>query len=529
MPPQVAVPPDEADLLNHPAMRLLREQMEAERVNYRAEAARLRQTRTNLNRQAASGKPDHDGKDLWKSTNNRLRKRGLYDLYKQSVILGSIVDIIAKRFVSGTWSIAPLKDVAGIADVNWTGDPGDQLLLAEFFSHCNEAEDLKQMLYGWVIDLCIYGETYIETTFQAGVPYELYSCATAFMDYIDDGYGRVIAYTFADPTDALAKPKLIDPETITRIWVPDRERPLQPFSLIEGMVNALYSDQMMVRTQHKTFENMGSAAQVVYEMGEDSSEESADRFVTKLEEQYSGVQNAGRERVLYSGTKAYALNLKGIDADFLQGRKEARYEALGRAGVTPAMIGLIETGNIGGGTGDAQERSFVQNVLHFYKHFICEKGNYGIINRQWYITGWALNVTFADVIGDPDASSVETLDEKRAKQGLPPSEGENGKYTILEIKSKATGSEPELGPDGLPLDDGTNPADKGKGKNPQGGKTKTTPTSGKESVTEVHKVQVSARAARARIDYLDRALKEWADANKPTPSKPAEPEGESDG
>lgn len=431
-PAQRALPSDAASLeaLDHPAVQQALALIETERQQVAQQALKVRASAAKQRQVQDRGGPSSD---LFSVDDNRRRKAALYDLWRQSALLGAATDVIAKRFISGSWSIVPRKDRSGNA---LQGNVADQLVLLEFFAHCNADEDFNQILYKTVLDLMIFGETYQEVVSKGGIPYELYSCNTIAMDYVPDGYGGVKYYTYRAPFDA-KRPKRIPPEGILRLWLPALDNAQRAFAVVEGMVNPLYSDQMMVKTQQKTFENMGSAAQVVYTLPPGSERTQAEALMEYLEEMYSGVLNAGRERVLFGGATANALMLRGLDADFLQGRKESRYEALGRIGVPPAMVSLIESGNLGGGTGESQERSFLQNVLQFYANLVLEKLTYGLIVKRFGVMEWVLDLQFADVVGDPYQEKLKTLDEKRAEQGLGPLPAGRGALTILEVESRA--------------------------------------------------------------------------------------------
>src|SRR5258708_4248876 len=80
--------------------------LEAERADLRSQLLQHRESMAQQ-RLATSGKADREG--LWDTADNRTRKQGLYNLWKQSTILGAAADVIAKRFVSGEWHVVPRR------------------------------------------------------------------------------------------------------------------------------------------------------------------------------------------------------------------------------------------------------------------------------------------------------------------------------------------------------------------------------------------------------------------------------------
>lgn len=439
------LPPALAGVLQDPGVRRLIEAAETDVARARQNEAQLRQTLAN-ERQAAEGKRDERAL-IWESSNARQRKRALYEVYKRNTILGSVVDAVALRFVSGSWSVAPLKAIAGVTGTVPTGAPAEQMVLAEFFNNCNPFEDLKQILLTVVKQLLIFGESYLETVHKGPLPWELYTTNCMLMDFVRDGYGGVSYYTYGD-TDQQSRLKRIDLRGITRIWLPAGDDVQKPFSPLEGMVNTLYADTMMVKTQEKTFENMGSASRVIYELPPNTTADDADLMIAFDEEHYAGALNAGRDRYLYGGTKANAVNLKGLEADFLDGRKRNDIEIMGRLLVPPQMVSVVEQGALGGDAGAAQERSFIQNVLTFYKGQILEKINYHIVNQGFGIYLWLLDIAIASTVVDPLADQTDTVNEKRVERGKAPVEG--GDVTFVQLQYRAV--VPEYAP-------GTEPSD----------------------------------------------------------------------
>ena len=416
---------EEERILYHPTVVRRMQELAWEHQGAIMEARELRERladrRTGApRRQATSGEGDRDA--IWNTHDNRKRKRGLYELWRKSTVLGTAVDVIAKRFVSGHWLLEPRSKYQGRQDKTSRDNKAHWLLLMEFLSYCNESEDFKQILYKSIIDLIVFGETYLEVVWKGPVPFELYTCDAVSMDYAGDGYGGVKYFTYGRP-DAYKRLKRIDPQAIIRVWTADQQNPQRAWTPLENMINPLYSDNMMVRTQQKTFENMGSYGHIVYNLPVGSTREQARQLNVYFDEQFSGVNNARRDRVTFGGVTVQELKNSGLDADFLKGRNEARYESLGRLHVPPAMVSLIESGNIGGGTGEAQERAFLNNTVYFYGGLLMEKLTYQLAVRRFAIEDWVISIKYADFFGDPFQESAKTVNEKRRELELPPLPG----------------------------------------------------------------------------------------------------------
>lgn len=353
---------------------------------------------------------DDPRQTVWNQDESRRKKAALYKLYIQSVTLGEVTDKIAKRFISGKWSIIPRPSLGGVKKKKGKkpkGKVGELLLLLDFLYNVNDDENFNQLLYKFIQDMILFGESYIELAYRNNIPANMYSLPTPNMEYVADKFNVVKSYTFGSiESSILLKQKKIKPEYVFRTWVPSLLNPLRGFSVVEGMVNPVFSDQMMIRSQQSTFQNLYSSAPVVYEMKENSTSSMAKSFTTWLRENSWGVNNSGNERVLYGGVQAKALALKPLEAEFLDGREVNKKEIKGRMHVPDDF------------TDETSERNFRFDVLDFYKELFLEAFNYAIIQRRFKIQDWVLDISFADYAADPYAERVKTLGEKRKEQQL---------------------------------------------------------------------------------------------------------------
>lgn len=447
-----------------PLVNAVMDNLDEQERRLRAERIELQEALDKLSGRRTVPVGDNDPrKSVWDQEDSRQRKAGLYKLYLQNAPLGEIVDKIAKRFISGNWSIVPRPTLPGVKNKR-KGKKGELMILLDFFFNTNGDEDYKQLLYKFALDIMIYGESYFEIEWWQNKPLNIYSLPTAYMDFVADKFNVVKYYTFAKPSDTLAsKPKRIDTKYIFRVWVPELNNPLRAFSVIEGMVNPLFNDQMMIKTQQSSFQNLSSSAQVLYEMGPSSSMPMAKQLQVWLRENYSGVQNAGNERILFGGAKASVLNLRPLDSEFLKGREVNKEEIHGRMHVPVDF------------KDETAERNFRFDVLDFLIGMWCEKVNFGIIQQGFKITDWVQQIYPADYAADPYSERVKTLGEKRKEQQL---EGKTpfDDYPLIVLETHAQDQKQRVGiASRTPGSDGPVPRSKrltrtspGQGKDKQG-------------------------------------------------------------
>jgi hypothetical protein len=70
-----------------------------------------------------------------------------------------------------------------------------------------------------------------------------------------------------------------------------------------------------------------------------------------------------------------------------KGKDQCRDEILSIFGVPPAEAGVIESGNIGGGTGDAQHRTFQINTCGPIDELVAEALNFSLAIQARSTTG----------------------------------------------------------------------------------------------------------------------------------------------
>jgi hypothetical protein len=179
------------------------------------------------------------------------------------------------------------------------------------------------------------------------------------------------------------------------------------------------------------FFKQGAKPSFSVEMGPDSNIDDAQRFIKFFKENYTGANNAHVPPVMYNGSKIVEFGHGSIDVDFMQGLTMMRTEILAGYGVPPALVGVIESGNIGGGSGEDQEKSFQYNTVDPVKSMILEKLNYRIL-RAFDITDYVISVHSADYRNDLDIVKIQdtqirngsqTINEARQERGRSPIEG----------------------------------------------------------------------------------------------------------
>jgi hypothetical protein len=146
-----------------------------------------------------------------------------------------------------------------------------------------------------------------------------------------------------------------------------------------------------------------------------------------------GPRNIGTPVATKGGANVKELQ-KGQVHDYIAYLDQKRDEILAGYGVPPAEAGVIETGNIGGGTGESQRKTFLVNTCQPIAELVLEKLQYHLAKQGFGVEGWHIKFGEVDM---RDSETIEkirdmrlrsgawTLDRYRAEIGEPPVDGGN--------------------------------------------------------------------------------------------------------
>jgi len=344
------------------------------------------------------------------------RKETLWQAYLNVPWISASIDTTAKRIVSGGYTIDPVTQ--------GEGNQAHYDVLESLILRTDEDWDFLQFTESVALDLGIFGESYAEIVWDGNIPYALHHIDCLTMSYHSAKNGQITGYTQRMTHSAETVP--FEPREIIRWWRPSPRAAMQALSFIEKLNNAVYSDQNMVNWVHRFFRN---GARPDFWVSTDGDEEEARRLIAFFRENYTGVKNAHIPPVMYAGSQLHEFNKPPVDIDFEKGRKGTRDEILAVSGTPPAMVNVIESGNIGGGTGESQHKSFQYNTTDPLKRIIFEKFNYRITKQGFCIFDWLVGTKYADYRDDSQVAEVQdkrirngasTINEERGAMGRKP-------------------------------------------------------------------------------------------------------------
>lgn len=339
------------------------------------------------------------------------RKEVLYKAYVNNVWISSCVDVIAKRITSGGFVIEEKEQGKGIE--------ANRTLLQQLLGFVNEDDEFLELVQAIITDMLIYGEAYMEIVYKAGKPFSLHKIDCITMNYKLDQHGHVIQYiqNMTHSTDTIT----FQPEEVIRWWLPDPHAHQKALSPIERILGPVDADSRMADWVRQFFRK---GAKPSFWIDFPGPRAEAERFIAYFRENYTGQANAHVPPVMYSGAQIKPFGQANVDADFIKGREQQKQEILAGYQVPPAIVSQIESGNIGGGTGESQDKSFQYNACDPIKRRFFEKFNYRILQKGFGITDWKVNSRYADYRAE---ESIANVNDKRIR---------NGSATINEVRQE---------------------------------------------------------------------------------------------
>ncbi|MDH6141149.1 phage portal protein BeeE [Kitasatospora sp. GP30] len=333
----------------------------------------------------------------------------LYQVYTTCTWASACVDAIARTVTAGGLYIDWAQDDQE-GDRKAPARPPEVQRLQQLIDYCNPYEDMQQLLRGLVTDLQVAGDAYLEVVWFLGEPIALYSLDAASMRIISDPHGVVTQYVQITDDGQRAP---FEPDEIIHISMDTPRSGLHGTSATERallpITTWLYASGLLKETHRK-----GDPPMLHVDFPESTSDNAIKRWLQQFRVRVLGPKNRGEPIITTGGGKVTELQPSRIP-DLHASKDQARDEILAVYGVPPAQVGVIESGNLGGGTGDSQRKTFMTNTCAPVAALILEKLNFHLTRRGFGIDGWTLKLREVDM---RDSLVIEQIRDLRIRNGL---------------------------------------------------------------------------------------------------------------
>lgn len=367
------------------------------------------------------------------STDRRTVLTQLFDAYLTCPWAWAGVNAIARTITAGPLVFDWDSD-DGEGDQQQPDKPAEVLQCERLFKFVNQREDMRQLLRGAIADLLVFGDAYIEVCWVGNQPVALYSLDAPSMFPLADQHGQISGYV---QSTELGQKATFEPRDVIHISLDSPRSGIFGTPPVQAALLPITSWLFTAATLKQIYRK-GNPPSLHVDLPASYSPTETTRWRNKYATENLGPSNIGVPVTTKGGGHVNELGARRID-ELLHAKDQARDEILAALGVPPAEAGVIESGNIGGGTGESQRKSFLINTCQPIAALLLEKLNYHLVQQGFDIVGWHLKFAEVDMRDSEIIEKIRdtrlrngswTLDRYRAEIGEPPTDGGNNAVLV---------------------------------------------------------------------------------------------------
>lgn len=358
----------------------------------------------------------------------------LYEVYLTCPWVWASTNAIARTITAGGLQIDWMQD-DGEGDQEKPPKPAEVLQLERLLQFCNPREDIRQLMRSVIADLLVFGDAFIEVVWLLGIPVALYSLDCPSTSPLADDHGQVTGYV--QVTD-YGQRATFEPHQVIHISLDSPRSGVFGVSPTQAAMMPVLIWLYTAATLKETFRK-GNPPPIHADHPAGMSDPEIKRWGDQYMVRNIGPRNIGRPITTRGGGTITELQAHRIQ-EYLDTLDQKRNEIISTFGVPPAEVGIIESGNLGGGTGESQRKTYRSNTCDPIAELVLEKINFHITQQGFGITDWRLKFGELDVREDKIIEEVRaariksgqyTVNRARAEIGEPPVEGGDLPFIVV--------------------------------------------------------------------------------------------------
>ncbi len=302
-------------------------------------------------------------------------------MYEQTSWIRAVVGVICKAVTARGYTLVPAKP---------NPDPKNAEILSEFFSNCNPNDTFLEILDDITRDDYVFGNAFLEVVYGAdGKPKELWNLDATTIRVMADEHGMIKGYVQVPKYATSAKAGRVDfgPNEVIHFKLGTKGATLYGLSPLTSLMLPVTVDKF-AQIYNRAFFTNGAKIRGAFIM-KDATVEQAERNREYLQARAKNPDLAQSDLVLEGEIEYRQISVNQKDMEFLELREFTRNEILAVYGVPPSKVSIIETGNIGAGTGEHQTQTFYEETILPYQMRLAEKITKHIIRQGFGITDWS--------------------------------------------------------------------------------------------------------------------------------------------
>ncbi|MCX5784577.1 MAG: phage portal protein [Elusimicrobia bacterium] len=298
-------------------------------------------------------------------------------MYEQTSWVRAVVGVICKAVTARGYSLSPAKANA---------DSNNAELLQEFFANCNPNDTLLEILDDIARDVYVFGNAFLEVVYGAdGKPRELWNLDATTMRVIADEHGTITGYIQV-PRSQPGKVEFT-PREVIHFKLGTKGATLYGLSPLASLILPVTVDKY-AQIYNRAFFLNGAKIRGAFIM-KDATPEQVERNREYMEARVKNPDMAHSDLVMEGDIEFKQISTTQKDMEFLELREFTRNEILAVYGVPPSKVSIIETGNIGAGSGDQQTATFYDETISPFQMRLAEKLTKHVIRQGFGINDWS--------------------------------------------------------------------------------------------------------------------------------------------
>ena len=361
-------------------------------------------------------------------TDRRSQLAQLYESYLACPWAWACVNAIARTITAGGMVMDWNTDT-GEGDQEEPDKPEPVMALERLISWCNARQNIRQLMRGVVVDLLVFGDAFIEVTWWGDTPVALYNLDTPTTTPLADEHGNVTGYVQVTEFGQRAE---FETRDVIHISLDAPRSGVFGISPTQASILPITS-WLFAAACGKEMARKGLPPNVHVDFPAGMQPAEMNRWKAQYQAQNVGPRNIGVPVMTRGGARIAELQA-GKLPDILAYLNQKRDEIIAGYGVPPAKVSIIESGNLGGGTGEEQDKSYKVDVCAPIGELILEAFNFSVTSQGFGIDDWRAKWREVDYRASTVVETIRdqrlrngawTLDRYRAEIGEPPVDGGN--------------------------------------------------------------------------------------------------------
>lgn len=357
----------------------------------------------------------------------------LWEAYVACPWVSAAIDNIARTATAGGLEVVPKGGIySGLNPVPATPDVKR---VQDLLDYVSPQSDIRQLMRGVITDMEVYGDSFTEVVYnKLGEPVALYTLDPTTMLIQADEHGMVKGYIQKTVTNRRA---YFQPKEVIHVKFDtpgDTLYGISPLQKITISVESWLFTAALIKSTMKK----GDPLRLWIDWPIALPESDQKRFSQQYHVRNLGPKNIGNPVETKGGSVLKELGINQIQ-HWVVNLDKRRDEILSGLGVPPSKVGVIEAGNIGGGTGSSQDRTFKINTVGPVQELVLEKWTFALLKTAFGIDDWILQFGTVDWADDLVIEQIRdlrirngtnTLNVARSQIGQPPTLGGNDAVLI---------------------------------------------------------------------------------------------------